>query len=87
MILTDMHNRRLLKYSRGYMYAPLSLSLSMPLNYAKWEQIEVRLFTLSPLLTTVLLPLSLQLSDDSDFEGHPNVDKPSLVRSVFSSRN
>lgn len=43
------------------MYAPLSLSLSMPLNYAKWEQIE--------------------LSDDSDFEGHPNVDKPSLVRS------
>ncbi|KAJ6605685.1 hsp90-like protein [Mycena sp. CBHHK59/15] len=32
----------------------------MPLNYSKWDQLE--------------------LSDDSDIEGHPNVDKPSLIR-------
>ncbi|KAJ7644223.1 hypothetical protein FB45DRAFT_1115105 [Roridomyces roridus] len=32
----------------------------MPLNYAKWDQLE--------------------LSDDSDIEGHPNVDHKSLVR-------
>ncbi|KAI9465564.1 hypothetical protein BJY52DRAFT_1220779 [Lactarius psammicola] len=34
----------------------------MPLNYSKWEQIE--------------------LSDDSDIESHPNVDKKSLIQSV-----
>jgi hypothetical protein len=33
---------------------------SMPLNYSKWDQLE--------------------LSDDSDIEGHPNVDHKSLVR-------
>jgi cell division cycle protein 37 len=59
----------------------------MPLNYAKWERIEVRLFAMSPLLTTALLQLSLQLSDDSDIEDHPDVDKQSLIRSVFLSRN
>ncbi|KAH7912546.1 Cdc37 N terminal kinase binding-domain-containing protein [Hygrophoropsis aurantiaca] len=32
----------------------------MPLNYSKWDQLE--------------------LSDDSDIEGHPNVDKRSLIR-------
>ncbi|KAJ3839090.1 Cdc37 N terminal kinase binding-domain-containing protein [Lentinula raphanica] len=32
----------------------------MPLNYSKWDQLE--------------------LSDDSDIEGHPNVDKKSLIR-------
>ncbi|KAH9042195.1 Cdc37 N terminal kinase binding-domain-containing protein [Lactarius pseudohatsudake] len=32
----------------------------MPLNYSKWDQLEV--------------------SDDSDIEGHPNVDKKSLIR-------
>ncbi|KAJ6508692.1 Cdc37 N terminal kinase binding-domain-containing protein [Mycena sanguinolenta] len=32
----------------------------MPLNYKKWDQLE--------------------LSDDSDIEGHPNVDKRSLIR-------
>ncbi|KAJ7459933.1 Cdc37 N terminal kinase binding-domain-containing protein [Mycena latifolia] len=32
----------------------------MPLNYQKWDQLE--------------------LSDDSDIEGHPNVDKRSLIR-------
>ncbi|KAF9242506.1 Cdc37 N terminal kinase binding-domain-containing protein [Melanogaster broomeanus] len=32
----------------------------MPLNYSKWNQLE--------------------LSDDSDIEGHPNVDKRSLIR-------
>ncbi|KAH9030667.1 Cdc37 N terminal kinase binding-domain-containing protein [Lactarius pseudohatsudake] len=32
----------------------------MPLNYSKWDQLEV--------------------SDDSDIEGHPNVDKISLIR-------
>ncbi|KAH9933216.1 Cdc37 N terminal kinase binding-domain-containing protein [Epithele typhae] len=32
----------------------------MPLNYSKWDKLE--------------------LSDDSDIEGHPNVDKKSLVR-------
>ncbi|KAJ7366961.1 Cdc37 N terminal kinase binding-domain-containing protein [Mycena albidolilacea] len=32
----------------------------MPLNYNKWDQLE--------------------LSDDSDIEGHPNVDKKSLIR-------
>ncbi|KAJ7095797.1 Cdc37 N terminal kinase binding-domain-containing protein [Mycena belliarum] len=32
----------------------------MPLNYGKWDQLE--------------------LSDDSDIEGHPNVDKRSLIR-------
>jgi cell division cycle protein 37 len=32
----------------------------MPLNYSKWDQLE--------------------LSDDSDIEGHPNVDHKSLVR-------
>ncbi|KAF8627453.1 hypothetical protein AX17_006267 [Amanita inopinata Kibby_2008] len=32
----------------------------MPLNYSKWDQLEV--------------------SDDSDIEGHPNVDKRSLIR-------
>ncbi|KAH9069799.1 Cdc37 N terminal kinase binding-domain-containing protein, partial [Lactarius deliciosus] len=32
----------------------------MPLNYSKWDQLEV--------------------SDDSDIEGHPDVDKKSLIR-------
>ncbi|KAI0632417.1 Cdc37 N terminal kinase binding-domain-containing protein [Trametes polyzona] len=32
----------------------------MPLNYSKWDKLE--------------------LSDDSDIEGHPNVDKKSLIR-------
>ncbi|KAK7690381.1 hypothetical protein QCA50_007039 [Cerrena zonata] len=32
----------------------------MPLNYSKWD--------------------ALELSDDSDIEGHPNVDKKSLIR-------
>ncbi|KAF8895328.1 hsp90-like protein [Infundibulicybe gibba] len=32
----------------------------MPLNYSKWDQLE--------------------LSDDSDIEGHPNVDKRSLIK-------
>lgn len=38
-------------------------------------------------LIIVLLQLSLQLSDDSDFEGHPNVDKKSFIQPVFLSRN
>ena len=37
-----------------------TLQRTMPLNYSKWDQLE--------------------LSDDSDIEGHPNVDKRSLIR-------
>jgi cell division cycle protein 37 len=37
-----------------------SSKVAMPLNYSKWDQLE--------------------LSDDSDIEGHPNVDKRSLIR-------
>lgn len=52
----------------------------MPLNYSKWDNLEVKylLYTTS---TTLFLTNS-QLSDDSDIEGHPNVDKKSLIRCV-----
>ncbi|KAH9079207.1 hypothetical protein EDB83DRAFT_2341378 [Lactarius deliciosus] len=45
----------------------------MPLNYSKWDQLEARpsFFSL--------------VSDDSDIEGHPNVDNKSLIRIVLRS--
>jgi len=43
----------------------LNFSSTMPLNYSKWDQLE--------------------LSDDSDIEGHPNVDHKSLVRMMQRS--
>lgn len=55
----------------------------MPLNYSKWDQLEV-----SPLhhryewYWSCKFPF-LQLSDDSDIEGHPNVDKISLIKSAY----
>ena len=52
----------------------------MPLNYSKWDQLEVCL--LPPPLISLCQLFSLQVSDDSDIEGHPNVDKKSLIRSV-----
>lgn len=57
----------------------------MPLNYSKWDQLEV----CQPLLLSHSSPSNspgslAQLSDDSDIEGHPNVDKKSLIRFVYT---
>ncbi|KAG8871476.1 hsp90 co-chaperone Cdc37 [Tulasnella sp. 331] len=52
----------ILRYCQTYTRPPDTYSVDppMPLNYSKWDQLE--------------------LSDDSDIEGHPNVDHKSLVR-------
>ena len=56
----------------------------MPLNYSKWDQLEVRCSLFPPKSISIDSPgCSVQLSDDSDIEGHPNVDKKSLIRFVY----
>jgi cell division cycle protein 37 len=56
----------------------------MPLNYSKWDQLEVRCSLFPPKSISIDSPgCSAQLSDDSDIEGHPNVDKKSLIRFVY----
>ena len=55
----------------------------MPLNYSKWDALEVGV---KPLVTHIFhLHLLLKVSDDSDIEGHPNVDHKSLVRYCYIS--
>ena len=51
----------------------------MPLNYSKWDQLEVIAVRLVRSVVD-LTRSQFQLSDDSDIEGHPNVDHKSLVR-------
>ncbi len=53
----------------------------MPLNYSKWDQLEVGHHAVNSIKDTH--PSFSQLSDDSDIEGHPNVDKKSLIRCVL----
>jgi hypothetical protein len=60
----------------------LSSRHKMPLNYSKWDQLEVGLSSLAPKPISIH-SCSVQLSDDSDIEGHPNVDKKSLIMRVF----
>ncbi|EPQ54468.1 hypothetical protein GLOTRDRAFT_93972 [Gloeophyllum trabeum ATCC 11539] len=45
----------------------------MPLNYSKWDNLEASVAKSSAFRSS-------DLSDDSDIEGHPNVDKRSLIR-------
>ncbi|KAI8994853.1 histone H3 [Pilobolus umbonatus] len=45
---------------RGELYFVKFIHFNMPLDYSKWDKLE--------------------LSDDSDIEGHPNVDKRSLIK-------
>lgn len=58
----------------------------MPLNYSKWDNLEVSRAVEAPAHTwsgsnADHLPLfSRQLSDDSDIEEHPNIDKKSMIR-------
>jgi hypothetical protein len=59
---------------------------TMPLNYSKWDNLEVshddhcsNLITVTPTGSGAFVS-NTQLSDDSDIEGHPNVDKKSLIR-------
>ena len=55
--------------------------LNMPLNYSKWDKLEVsRLFVLCRRCMMSIVYPDVQVSDDSDIEGHPNVDHKSLVR-------
>ena len=49
----------------------------MPLNYSKWDALEVICVVYYVLY---LFVNKCQVSDDSDIEGHPNVDHKSLVR-------
>lgn len=55
----------------------------MPLNYSKWDQLEVSEFYVYYLINAECLDSTIQLSDDSDIEGHPNVDKKSLIRFIL----
>jgi hypothetical protein len=65
----------------------------MPLNYSKWDALEVRRILLAltrahPVASRHDIrsspSLSLQLSDDSDIEEHPNIDKKSMIRQAIS---
>lgn len=76
------------KFGTGYTHSALSFRLylyrrRMPLNYSKWDQLEVGCsFRLLNSISIDSPGCSVQLSDDSDIEGHPNVDKKSLIRFV-----
>ena len=53
----------------------------MPLNYRKWDDLEVRRVS-DHLRIASEHP---QLSDDSDIEVHQNVDKASMIRRVLQN--
>lgn len=69
-----------------YKRRPLSIvpinQPSMPLNYSKWDALEVGIHV-DRQHRLADVPM-YQISDDSDIEGHPNVDHKSLVRCVAS---
>jgi hypothetical protein len=50
------------------------------LNYNKWDNLQVRARDRSSRTGWADQVLSRQLSDDSDIEVHPNVDKRSMIR-------
>lgn len=58
---------------------PLPLHV-MPLNYSKWDKLEVGILRSCCASQADIV----QLSDDSDIEGHPNVDKRSLIRCAYT---
>lgn len=54
--------------------------VTMPLNYSKWDALEVSAVVQAHGCWIETWTASPQVSDDSDIEGHPNVDHKSLVR-------
>ena len=57
--------------------------INMPLIYSKWVKLVVGCSHRPLKYISIDSPgCFVQLSDDSDIEGHPNVDKKSLIRFI-----